>query len=221
MWRFINLNPKLGELSFRIKTPAGNVDKGAAEQPASGGDDQSPVTLIRPTQSTTLSVGWVKEASSGKGTFHTLVPVRSGKAGNAGLVGRGNEGPAEQAIDYFMNLGSPTVRMPTSPDTRLRAKFIYLVGEKPHPFNPTFLWGSWVSMVPGRIGRSAAFNDATASFIAANIARHDMTEPNLAVARSQYNKALQSLRGALAGTYEQRVSNETLAAVKMLTAFEV
>jgi hypothetical protein len=210
-----------GEISFRIKARK-NTEINSVEPRLAGGYDQSSLPSHRSREHTFLSVGSVKEASSGNGMFHTLVPVQPGKTGNESLLGReSTAGPAERAIEYFMNLGSPTVRMPTSPESRLRARFIHLVGEKPISFNPTFLWGSWVKLVPERIGRSAALNDATASFIAANVARHDMTEHNIAAARAKYCKSLQSLRCALSGPHEQRVCSETLAAVKMMAAFEV
>jgi len=168
----------------------------------------------RMLQPTTLSVGSVKSTTNGTGAFHTLVPIRSGGSNIISLAKGRKASPTP-------SIGSPTVVMPSDSATWLRARFIHMVGEKPHPFNPTFIWGSWVSMVPRRIGYNDAFNDATASFIAANIARHDMTEKNITIARAHYSKALSSLRSAISETSNQKATSEILGAVKMLVAFEV
>jgi hypothetical protein len=179
------------------------------------------IPLTEFSQSTTLSVGSVKATSNGNGTFHTLVPIRPGKPNMSYPANEDSHVSPVLVSAHTMMMGSPTVRIPADPETWLRARYIYMVGEKPQPFNPNAIWGAWISMVPKRIGHSSALNDATASFIAANIARHDMTEENIAAARASYSKALKSVQKAVTKAYTREVTSETLAAVKMLAAFEV
>jgi hypothetical protein len=111
---------------------------------------------------------------------------------------------------------------PISPDESLRARFVDLVESKPIQWNPSFLWGKWLMLVASRLGHSAVLDDATLCFVAGCFAHQNRTAENIKVARRTYGRALSSLRSALASRNDSVVvSSETIAATKLLSAFEV
>jgi hypothetical protein len=111
---------------------------------------------------------------------------------------------------------------PIGPDESLRARFVGLVESRPIQWNPSFLWGKWLMLVASRLGHSAVLDDATLCFVAGCFAHQNRTAENIKVARRTYGRALSSLRSALASRSDSVVvSSETIAASKLLSAFEV
>ncbi|KAH7116155.1 hypothetical protein B0J11DRAFT_584189 [Dendryphion nanum] len=110
---------------------------------------------------------------------------------------------------------------PGTQETSLDARFLQIFGPSMQDWTPASCWTCWIHLVPQRLGRNEALDDATSAFLAAVVARRSMTEANLTTAHRAYGKALQSVSSMLTGSKEWKPSIETAAAVNMLSVFEM
>lgn len=165
---------------------------------------------------TILSIRSVKGAKTGQGAFHTLTSIRL-----TDDLDPDSETDSVPTKRTNRKSAYSIIRSPISSKASLCARLVELLGTKPLQWNPSFLWGSWVTIVPQRIGINPALDSAVACFIAGSAAHRNKSETNLSAARKSYSRALLSLQEVLTGPEDQKLSSETLAAVKLLTAFEV
>ena len=163
----------------------------------------------------TLRIRSVKEAKEGRGVFYTFNTVLK--------PGRRMRGRDPSKKEHSQHPPANIPRPIISRDMYLSFDFIELLGEEVLQWNSTFLWGCWISQVPGRIGRNAALDDAAECFIAGHMVIYSggSNERAKAIANAKYTTALGSLQKALYADDEVRYSTETLAAVNLLLLYDV
>lgn len=218
--KFVSGQPKLADGAFRMPADDSSdfsEDSSTAEQ--SWNENARPNAFDG--KGTILALRSVKGAEDGNGIFHTFSSVRLDKQTNLDLEVLESSWFDRRTV-AGRNGRMRVLRTLTSPVDSLRARFIEVMGPKPMQWNSSFLWGTWIALVPARLGKNSALDAATACFIAGSIAHRSKSEANIAAARKQYSKALLSLQNVLTGMDQDlRLSSETLAAVKFLLVFEV
>jgi len=157
-----------------------------------------------------LTIRSIQAAEQGQGIFHTFSTNSSVQDVWRGKARRRENTPGRNIPQTLV-----------SPEISLNAQFIEVLSPHTSNWNPSFLWGLWVAVVPLRLGRNPALDDATACFIAAILVLRNRTEESTAAAGRAYNQALLSLQSVLHSHGGLRFSTETLAAVKFLLLFEV
>lgn len=161
---------------------------------------------------TVLSIPSVKGAKAGDGIYK-FSSIHPGT----------ENGFDSNRLEYVAPYASPGISPSLcSSEISLQARFVELLGKRPLQWSPLFLWGSWVTMIPSRIGKSQALDDAVACFITGSKIHRSKNTECMAIASKEYSKALLSLQTVLTGDEIQlKLSSETLVAVKLLMAFEV
>ena len=152
----------------------------------------------------------VKEAKSGQGVFHTFNTTSK----QARRTRAQNVKPVNRARRSGM-IPRPLV----SREMHLCAKLTAALGEAGLKWSTTFLWASWLSALPTRLGRNVALDDAVECLIAGTEVIND--DLKCIVADREYTRALASLQTALYSDNEVRYSTETLAAVNILLLYDV
>ncbi|KAF2268691.1 hypothetical protein CC78DRAFT_565178 [Lojkania enalia] len=157
-----------------------------------------------------LTIKPVSAADEGKGVISTLSTIPLGSE------------PSDSNVNRTMNYRSSSSLANIAGFTynaMLAAQLIATIGTQ-SPLNPSVLWGPWINLIPSRIGVNTALDDAVACFAAGNVAYNNSSQPNIAIARERYSRALRSLRNYLNGQEGRLASTETLAAVLLLIYFE-
>lgn len=160
-------------------------------------------------KSKTLTIRSVKEAEVGDGVFHTFNTVLKARRRN----------PNRRGLSYIRNVDMP--RPLISREVHLCAGFSDTLGKNGPDWNSTFLWGGWLSSVPGRLGRNPALDDAADCFISANAAYYSKRGIHDTNASRKYHAAIVSLQKVLDADDDMKYATETLAAVNLLLLFEV
>ncbi|KAK7187543.1 hypothetical protein DPSP01_003778 [Paraphaeosphaeria sporulosa] len=155
-----------------------------------------------------LMIRSIKEAGSGDGVFYTFRTVLKARHRN----------PSSRGLSYMRKVGVP--RPLVSREVYLCAEFSDMLGEKNFDWTSTFLWGGWISSVPGRLGVNPALDDAADCFVSANVAYYSKKGIGDTSASKKYNAAIVSLQKVLDADDHMRFATETLAAVNLLLLFE-
>ncbi|KAL5417537.1 hypothetical protein PMIN03_001495 [Paraphaeosphaeria minitans] len=84
-----------------------------------------------------------------------------------------------------------------------------MLGGKNSACTSTFLWGGWISSVPGRIGNNSALDDAADCFVPENVAYYNKKGINDASAIKMYNTAIARLQNSRCGQ-KHEVCNKSI-----------
>lgn len=168
---------------------------------------------IATANSLKLSVRSVKEAKGGQGVFHTFNTVSK----STRRLGARDTSREESGLQRAVSISRPLL----SRDVYLRVELSEALGESGLKWSTTFLWGSWLSAVPARLGTNAALDDAAECIVAGQTVMRSGLECDKMEADRKYTKALVSLQAALYAEDAVRYSTETLAAINILVLFDV
>jgi hypothetical protein len=172
---------------------------------------------------TVLSVRSSKGADSGEGLFQTLVPVhfkpetRLPDLYNSSKAKRGFSNGHRNRSPYAKSIGTPLMFKTSS----LASRFIEYLDHCERDRTGYRIWGSWMEGIVARIGHSAILDSAATCFLVGCEAHQLSDDETLrSTARKAYAKCLFELRQSILDP-NRALKAETIAAVKLLAAFEV
>ena len=170
---------------------------------------------------TFLSERSSRGAKSGSGVFQTFPSVVLDKNIATDFVRSRNQpglsnGRCKSPIDQSLEI----LYYPECTQTKIAAQFVSLLGPEPPSSNPHILWGTWINLIPARLGLNNALDKAAVCYVAGVVAYLTRTEASVCNAQARYVEALKSLQATVDNS-ELNLGSETLSAVKMLSIFEV
>ncbi|KAF2816019.1 uncharacterized protein BDZ99DRAFT_493930 [Mytilinidion resinicola] len=188
------------------KRPAGNFETPPqALADTAWGTNGAITKYTTPEATIILSVRSSRGSKSGNGVFQTLTPICVSKNVKSSTPFNG------------------VPRIPRSPicsETKLCDQFLAVIGTDPPNQNPSEIWGSWIRLIPSRIGQHPALDYAAAAYAEGSVAYVSKDPAQAAAARTSYSRALKCLQSAVLDRSSEFLT-ETLSAIKLLSTFEL
>lgn len=169
-----------------------------------------------------LSVRSARGVGKGRGLFQTLIPVHfQPDSKDKALLSQFQCQPSSGQRKQRLPKNSPIHPISSSDNAALAAKFVAYLEQVDRDQTRCSALGSWMDSIPSRIGHSTVLDNAAACLIDGyNSFRHKHNQYFTKAAHRSYARNLAELRKALLDPNEVGRS-ETIASVKLLTAFEV
>lgn len=112
-------------------------------------------------------------------------------------------------------------RPPSCDDSRLAARSVSIVGDRTLDQNPLLVFGSWIDLVPSRVGRCHAIDMAVVSFIDGQTAFLHPDEKYRVSAQASTAIALRDLRLSLMSPHTNFNDSDLSLAGRILSSLEV
>lgn len=157
-----------------------------------------------------------QELSSGAGVYQVFAISHPTKQTKTKLATRG--GSLSSTQEYVCLKPS---RPPSCDDSRLAARWIAMIGSKTRDQDPLHVFGSWIDLVPSRVGRCHAIDMAAVSFIDGQTAFLHPDEKYRVSAQASIAIALRDLRLSLVSSSHPPDDSDVSLAGIMLSCVEV
>ncbi|KAF2097766.1 hypothetical protein NA57DRAFT_76574 [Rhizodiscina lignyota] len=169
-----------------------------------------------------LSLRSYARAESGVGIFQTFAPVDISTCDE-----EASRASKRSRLDSPHSWSQDVVRPPVpqaplcSPTTNLAAQWIFMIGPVPPTEDPLSIFGSFMRLVPTRLGRTPALDAAVACFLSSYSAYRQQSLERFEAARSSNAKAVRYLRVALQDGKSRPNPLDLLITTKLLSSLEL
>lgn len=169
-----------------------------------------------------LSLRSYARAESGEGLFQMFAPVDVTNCDSDALRVPNTKQHVRPAFLVNGGTRAPSPQAPLStPTTGLAAQWIFMIGPVPPTQDPLSIFGSFMRLVPNRLGRTPALDATVACFLNGYAAYRHQSPEKIREARAANAIAVRHVRLALQDRKAGANPLDLLVAVKLLYSTEV